>query len=64
MLKLSPQDLNRLEDARSKVKQNICQSHHSYISEVVAVSLNDSPKYVWSYIRPYIEKKQAFLLLV
>ena len=33
------------------MKHNIRQSHRTYISEIVAVSLNDSPKYFWSYIR-------------
>ena len=40
-----PQDWKRF---RSKVKQNICKSHCTYI---VAASLNDSPKYFCSYIR-------------
>ena len=47
----SPQDWKRFKDARSKVKQNIRQSHRTYISEIVAASLNDSPKTFWSYIR-------------
>ena len=47
----SLQDLKRFMDARPKVKQNICQSHHTYISEIVAASLNDSPKSFWLYIR-------------
>ena len=47
----SPQDWKRFKDARSKVKQNIHQSHRTYISEIVAASLNDSPKSFWSYIR-------------
>ena len=47
----SLQDWKRLKDARSKVKQNIYQSHRTYISEIVAASLNDSPKSFWSYIR-------------
>ena len=47
----SPQDWKIFKYARSKVKQYICQSHRTYISEIVAVSLNDSPKSFWSYIR-------------
>ena len=46
----SPHDWKRFKDARSKVKQNIRQSHRTYISEIVAASLNDSPKSFWSYI--------------
>ena len=40
----SPQDLERFKDARSKVNQNVHQSHRTYISELVAASLNDSSK--------------------
>ena len=40
-----------LKDARSKVYQNICQIHRTYLSEIVAASLNDSHKFLWSYIR-------------
>ena len=40
----SPQDWIRFKDARSKVKQNIRHCHRTYISEIVAASLNDSPK--------------------
>ena len=47
----SPHDWKRFKDARSKVKQNILQSHRTYISEIVAASLNDSPKSFWSCIR-------------
>ena len=47
----SPQDWKRFNDARSKVKQNIRQSHRTYLSEIVAASLNDSPWSFWSYIR-------------
>ena len=47
----SPQDWRRFKDARSKMKQNIRQSHRTYISEIVAASLNDSPKSILSYIR-------------
>ena len=44
MLKLSNQSLCRIgKDARSKVRQNIRQIHRTYISEIVAASLNDSP---------------------
>ena len=46
----SPQDCKRFKDARSKVKHNIRQSHRTYIYEIVAASLNDSPKSSWSYI--------------
>ena len=47
----SPCDWKRFKDARSKVEQNIHQCHHIYISELVATSLNDSPRSFWSYIR-------------
>ena len=47
----SPHDWKRPNDARSKVKQNICQSHRTYISEIAAASRNYSPKSVWSYTR-------------
>ena len=47
----SLQDWKRLKDARSKLKQNICQSHCAYISEIVAESLNDIPKSSLSHIR-------------
>ena len=47
----SPQDWKRFNDARSKVKQNIHQCHRTYISEIVAAYLNDSPRSFWSYIR-------------
>ena len=47
----SPQDWKRFKDARSKVKQNIRQSHSTYISEIAASSQIDSPKSSWSYIR-------------
>ena len=48
---MSTQDWKRFEDARSKVKLNIRQSHRTYISEIVAADLNDFPKSFWSYIR-------------
>ena len=47
----SPQDWKRFKDARSEVKQNICQNKCTYIYEIVAASLNDSPKSFWPYIR-------------
>ena len=47
----SPQDWKRFNDARSKMKQNIRQCHRTYISEIVAASLNDSHKSFWSYIK-------------
>ena len=53
----SPQDWKTLKDARSKVKQNILPSHRTYISEIVAASLNDSPKSIWSYIRALHREK-------
>ena len=43
--------MKKIKDARSKAKQNIRQSHCTYISEIVAASLNDSPRSFWSYIR-------------
>ena len=52
-----PQVWRRFKDARSKVKQNIRQSHRTYISEIVAASLNDSPKSIWSYIRALHREK-------
>ena len=33
------------------MKHNIHQSHCTYIYEIVAASLNDSPRSFWSYIR-------------
>ena len=52
MLRLSksPQDYKTFKDARSKVKQNIRQSHHTYMYEIVAASLDDSPISFWPYI--------------
>ena len=47
----SSQDWKRLNDARSKARQNIRLSHRSYVPEIVAASLNDSPRSIWSYIR-------------
>ena len=47
----SPQEWRRFKDARSEVKLNIRQSHRTYISEIVAASLNDSHRSFWSYIR-------------
>ena len=52
----SPQDWKRFKDARSKVKQNIRQSHRTYICENVAASLNDSPKSFWRYIALHREE--------
>ena len=34
------------------MKQNICQCHRTYISEIVAVSLNDSHGSFWSCMGP------------
>ena len=46
-----PQDWKGFRDTRSKMKQNIRLSHHTYISELVAaIDLNDSSKSFWSYI--------------
>ena len=56
----SPQDWKRFKDARSKVKQNIRQSHSTYISEIVAASLNDSAKSFWSYIRALHREDNGF----
>ena len=47
----SSHNWKRFRDARLKVKQNIRQIHRTYMSEIVAASLNDSRKSFWSYIR-------------
>ena len=45
-----PEEWNTKDD-RSKVKRSIRQSHHTYISEIVATSLRDSPRSFGSYVR-------------
>ena len=47
----SPQDWKTFNDARSMLRHNICQGHHTYISEIVAASLNDSPRSFWPCMR-------------